>query len=640
MNYWRKENNKLIKNLKEKNKKMDASQKILSDLTVYMKYAKFLPDVNRRETWEELVTRNMNMHIKKYPQLAGEIVDVYKYVYDKKVLPSMRSMQFGGKPIEISPNRIYNCAYLPIDHLDAFAESMFLLLGGTGVGYSVQKHHVEKLPEIRKPNPNRTRRFLVGDSIEGWADAIKVLMKSYFGEHLSTPDFDFSDVRPKGAQLVTSGGKAPGPQPLKDCLHKLKGMLDAKEDGDKMTPIEVHDMVCHIADAVLAGGIRRAALISLFSADDHDMISCKSGSWWETNPQRGRANNSAALVRHKITKEFFLDLWKRVEASGAGEPGIYFTNDKDWGTNPCCEIALRPNQFCNLCEVNVSDIESQEDLNNRVKAAAFIGTLQAGYTDFHYLRDIWKRTTEKDALIGVSMTGIGSGVVLGYNMKEAAKLVKEENARVAELIGVNKSARTTTVKPAGTTSLTLGTSSGIHAWHNDYYIRRVRVGKNEAIYQYLAMYHPELVEDEFFRPHDTAVISVPQKAPEGAILRTESPFQLLDRVKKITQEWVRPGHRTGSNSHNVSATISLKSEDWELAGEWMWENRDFYNGLSVLPYDGGSYIQAPFEDCTEEEYERLFSKLQSIDLSKVVELQDNTDLSGELACAGGACEIK
>ena len=619
---------------------MDASQKILSDLTVHMKYSKFIPELERRETWEELVTRNMNMHIKKYPHIANEIVDVYQYVYTKKVLPSMRSMQFGGKPIEISPNRIYNCAYLPIDHLDAFSETMFLLLGGTGVGYSVQKHHVEKLPEIRKPNPNRARRFLVGDSIEGWADAIKVLMKSYFGEHLSTPEFDFSDVRPKGAQLVTSGGKAPGPQPLKDCIHKLKGMLDAKEDGQKLSSIEVHDMICHIADAVLAGGIRRAALISLFSADDHDMISCKSGSWWETNPQRGRANNSATLVRHKITKEFFLDLWKRVEASGAGEPGIYFTNDKDWGTNPCCEIALRPNQFCNLCEVNVSDIESQEDLNNRVKAAAFIGTLQAGYTDFHYLRDIWKRTTEKEALIGVSMTGIGSGVVLGYNMKEAAKLVKEENARVAELIGVNKSARTTTVKPAGTTSLTLGTSSGIHAWHNDYYIRRVRVGKNEAIYQYLAMYHPELVEDEFFRPHDTAVISVPQKAPEGAILRTESPFQLLDRVKKITQEWVRPGHRTGSNTHNVSATISLKDEDWELAGEWMWEQRDFYNGLSVLPYSNHTYIQAPFEDCTKEEYERLFKSLTNIDLTKVVELQDNTDLSGEIACGALGCEIK
>ena len=619
---------------------MDASQKILSDLTVYMKYAKFLPDVNRRETWEELVTRNMNMHIKKFPQLAGEIVEVYKYVYDKKVLPSMRSMQFGGKPIEISPNRIYNCAYLPIDHLDAFSEAMFLLLGGTGVGYSVQKHHVEQLPEIRKPNANRKRRFLIGDSIEGWADAIKVLFKSYFGDQLSTPEFDFSDIRAKGAQLVTSGGKAPGPQPLKDCLHKLKSMLESKEDGEKLSPIEVHDMVCHIADAVLAGGIRRAALISLFSADDQEMISCKAGSWWEQNPQRGRANNSAALLRHKITKEFFMDLWKRVEASGAGEPGIYFTNDKDWGTNPCCEIALRPNQFCNLCEVNVSDIESQEDLNGRVKAAAFIGTLQAGYTNFHYLRDIWKRTTEKDALIGVSMTGIGSGVVLGYNMKEAAKIVKEENTRVASLIGINKSARTTTVKPAGTTSLTLGTSSGIHAWHNDYYVRRIRVGKNEAIYKYLSENHPELVEDEYFRPHDTAVISVPQKAPEGSILRTESPFQLLERVKKITQEWVRPGHRTGSNTHNVSATISLKPEDWELAGEWMWNNREFYNGLSVLPYDNGSYTQAPFTDCTKEEFEKMFEKLHSIDLKNVVEMSDETDLSGELACAGGACEIK
>jgi ribonucleoside-diphosphate reductase alpha chain len=580
------------------------------------------------------------MHIKKYPELGGEIVEAYKYVYDKKVLPSMRSMQFGGKPIEISPNRIYNCAYLPIDHLDAFSEAMFLLLGGTGVGYSVQKHHVNQLPEIRKPNVNRKRRFLIGDSIEGWADAIKVLFKAYFGEQLSTPDFDYSDVRPKGARLITSGGKAPGPQPLKDCIHKLQSILDSKKDGEKLSTIEVHDMICHIADAVLSGGIRRAALISLFSADDNEMISCKSGSWWEQNPQRGRANNSATLLRHKITKDFFMDLWKRVEASGAGEPGIYFTNDKDWGTNPCCEIALRPNQFCNLCEVNVSDIESQEDLNGRVKAAAFIGTLQAGYTDFHYLRDIWKRTTEKDALIGVSMTGIGSGVVLGYNMKEAAKIVKEENTRVAGLIGINKSARTTTVKPAGTTSLTLGTSSGIHAWHNDYYVRRIRVGKNESIYTYLLMNHPELLEDEYFRPHDTAVISVPQKAPEGSILRTESPFQLLERVKKITQEWVRPGHRTGSNTHNVSATISLKPEDWELAGEWMWNNREFYNGLSVLPYDNGSYTQAPFTDCTKEEFEKMFEKLHSIDLKNVVEMSDETDLSGEIACGALGCEVK
>ena len=618
---------------------MELSSKILSDITVYMKYAKYLPEMNRRETWDELVTRNKEMHQKSYPHIADKIDEMYKFVYEKKVLPSMRSMQFGGKPIEISPNRIYNCAYMPIDHVDSFSECMFLLLGGTGVGYSVQEHHVDKLPPVNKPYVKRTKRFLIGDSIEGWADAIKVLMKSYLNGKSSRIVFDYSDIRPKGARLVTSGGKAPGPQPLKECIVKITGILDAKEDGEQLTTLEVHDIVCHIADAVLAGGIRRAALISLFSADDLEMIGCKSGNWWETNPQRGRANNSAVLMRHKITKEFFLDLWKRVELSGSGEPGIYLNNDKDWGTNPCCEIALRPYQFCNLCEVNVSNIESQEDLNERVKAASFIGTLQAGYTNFHYLRDIWRETTEKDALIGVSMTGIGSGRVLGYDMEEAAKIVKKENSKVAKLIGINKAARTTTVKPAGTTSLALGTSSGIHAWHNDFYIRRVRVGKNESIYTYLNTNHPELLEDDYFRPHDTAVISIPQKAPKGSILRTESAFDLLERVKKVATEWVKTGHNTGSNSHNVSATISLKEEDWELAGEWMWENRDHYNGLSVLPYNGGTYVQAPFEDCTEEDYERMMKTLSEIDLSNVIEEKDETNLSGELACAGGACEI-
>ena len=617
----------------------EISNEILSDITVFMKYSKYVPELQRRETWDELVTRNKEMHVKKFPQLKEEIEHVYSFVLNKKILPSMRSMQFAGKPIEISPNRVYNCAYMPIDDWRAFGEAMFLLLGGTGVGYSVQKHHVDKLPEIRKPNTKRTKRFLIADSIEGWADAVKALVKSYFTGS-SKIEFDFSDIRAKGARLVTSGGKAPGPQPLKECLVKVQGILDTKQDGEKLSSIEVHDIVCHIADAVLAGGIRRAALISLFSADDDEMIACKSGAWWENNPQRGRANNSAALLRHKMTKEFFLDLWKRVELSGAGEPGIYLTNDKDWGTNPCCEIALRPFQFCNLCEVNVSDVESQEDLNERVKAAAFIGTLQASYTNFHYLRDIWKRTTEKDALIGVSMTGIGSGVVLGLDMTEAANEVAKENARVAEVIGINASARCTTVKPAGTTSLTLGTSSGIHAWHNDYYVRRVRVGKNEAIYSYLAIYHPELIEDEYFRPHDTAVISIPQKAPAGAILRNESPIDLLERIKRVHKDWIKPGHRTGQNSHNVSATVSIKPEEWAEVGEWMWANRKHYNGLSVLNYDGGSYIQAPFEDCTEEKYTEMMAHLSNIDLSRVVEIDDNTDLKGEVACGGGACEIK
>lgn len=618
---------------------MDISNKILSDITVYMKYSKYLPEVNRRETWQELVTRNMEMHIKHYPKLEEEIRENYKSVYDKQVLPSMRSMQFAGKPIEISPNRIYNCAFAPIDDWRVFSEIMFLLLGGTGVGYSVQKHHVEFLPEIQKPNKERGRRWLVADSIEGWADSIKALVKSYFfgGSHI---EFDFSDIRGKGARLVTSGGKAPGPQPLKECLIKLEGILDSKENGEKLKPIEVHDMVCHIADAVLAGGIRRAALISLFSATDDEMIGCKSGSWWETNPQRGRANNSAVLLRHKITKDYFMDLWKRIEASGAGEPGIYLTNDKDWGTNPCCEIALRPFQFCNLTEVNVSNVVSQEDYNDRVRSATFIGTLQAGYTKFHYLRPIWQRTTEKDALIGISMTGIGSGAVLKLDMKAAAKIVKEENKRVAELLNINPAARTTTVKPAGTTSLTLGTSSGIHAWHNDYYIRSIRVGKNESIYSYLKVYHPELIEDEYFRPHDTAVIGIPQRAPEGSILRNESPIQLLERIKKVQQEWIRPGHRSGSNVHNVSATVSIREHEWPAVGEWMWAEKDHYNGLSVLPYDNGSYIQAPFTDCTKEQYEKLMESLKDVDLSKIIELDDDTNLSGEIACGSAGCEIK
>lgn len=308
--------------------------KLLSDLTVFTKYARYFPELNRREIWEELVTRNKKMHIKKYPHLSDEINKAYKFVYDKSVLPSMRSMQFSGKPIEISPNRIYNCGYLPIDDWRSFSEIMFLLLGGTGIGYSVQRHHVEKLPDIHKPNLDRKRRYLISDSIEGWGDAIKVLMKSYFYGG-STIIFDFDDIRPKGAMLVTSGGKAPGPQPLKECIIKIRGILDHKNTGDQLTTLEVHDIICYIADAVLAGGIRRAALISLFSADDDSMLTCKFGDWWERNPQRGRSNNSAVLLRHKINKEFFINLFNKIKASGSGEPGFLFSNDKDWGTNPC-----------------------------------------------------------------------------------------------------------------------------------------------------------------------------------------------------------------------------------------------------------------------------------------------------------------
>ena len=612
------------------------SVSILSDITVYNKYAKYNPVLKRRETWEEIVTRNKDMHIEKHPTLKDEIEKAYELVYNKKILPSMRSLQFAGKPIGINNTRIYNCAFLPVDDYRSFSETMFLLLSGCGVGFSVQQHHIEQLPEIKKPT--KTKRFLVGDSIEGWADSVKVLVKAYFtGSPL--PLFDFRDIRPKGARLITAGGKAPGAEPLKECLFQIQKIFDRKENGDKITSLESHDIICHIADAVLSGGIRRAALISLFNLDDEDMLTCKFGNWWEENPQRGRANNSAVVLRHKITEEEFFKLWKKIEMSGSGEPGIYFSNDKDWGTNPCCEIALRPYQFCNLCELNVSDIESQEDLNERSRAAALIGTLQASYTDFHYLRDIWRKTTEKDALIGVGQTGIGSGVILNYNLKEAAEIAKVENARVAELIGINKAARVTTVKPSGTSSLVLGTSSGIHAWHAPYYVRRMRLGKNEALYTYLAINHPELIEDEYFKPTIQAVISVPQKAPEGSILRSESAIELLERVRKFNLEWVKKGHRRGANTNNVSATVSITEGEWEAVGNWMWKYKETFNGLSVLPYFGGSYVQAPFEDITEEQFEEMAKSLHSIDLTKIVEDSDDTNLMDQVACSGNQCEI-
>ena len=869
--------------------KSQLSRDILSSIIAYMKYAKFVPQLKRREMWEETVERNKYMHLKKYPMLAEEIDKVYEYVLQKKVLPSMRSMQFAGKAIEINNSRIYNCSAVAIDDPAAFNEIMFLLLSGTGAGYSVQKHHVKKLPSIRTPiypknAQERKKRYLVEDSIMGWANAVKVLMESYF-EGTKAIDFDFRDIRPKGSLLKTAGGKAPGPQPLKDALHNITKVMDRalEERGEntKLKPIEVHDIVCFIAEAVLAGGIRRSACISLFSLDDDEMLAAKSGAWWEQNPQRSRANNSVMLIRHKVKKEDFTRIWEYAKASGAGEPGIVFSNDKEVLTNPCspawvklltpnglkplgeldagdtiwtetgwatiskkwstgvkkvkryrttsgvfygtenhrvvsfgekvevrdavaidsltgpvcsvlepfdlqsvvdglivgdgvcsknklheitlcigskdneyftseisdfilsvtdctkthsynlarmkttithedlpytyeryiperflqaspnilrsflrglytangslcgervtyktasskmaedvqmalsslgilsyvttnkpsaikwkngtytsrqsydvnitrdrkkfldligfihkyktnklkemcdeytkpqengqpkrthpkttfdivevsdiseeevfditvdnephtywtgglnvsncAEISLKSCSFCNLTEVNVSGITSQEELNERVRIGAFLGTLQAGYTDLHYLRDIWRENTEKEALLGVSMTGIAGCDVYNLNFDEAAKIAVEENKRIAKIIGVNPAYRVTTVKPSGTTSLICGSSSGVHAWHSKYYIRRVRVGKEEAIYKYLAKHNPELVEDEFFNPNDQAVISIPVKAPEGAITRTESEIDLLNRVKYLHEHWIKPGHRKGSN---------------------------------------------------------------------------------------------
>ena len=670
---------------------MNTPNAILSDLTVHSKYAKHLPLLERRETWRELGTRNKHMHMRKYLGLIDEIEQVYTdFVFTKKVLPSMRSLQFGGKPIEVANNRIYNCAYLPAERVSAFRETMFLLLGGSGVGYSVQYRHVNQLPPLKGHSLTQpAMRYRIGDSIEGWADAVAALMRAYFyGKPL--PVFDYSDIRPKGSPIKTTGGKAPGPDPLRKCLTLIQEKLDTiiceRGRGTQLKPIEVHDILCYIADSVLSGGIRRSAMISLFSIDDTEMLNAKGNfectleavvaqldddailaditargkvyhsvyldvaaqtqyaetgvlPWWHFEPQRGRANNSVTLLRGTVTEAEFKAIWDAIKASGAGEPGVYWTNNLDWGTNPCCEIALPPYTFCNLVEVNAATIVNQADYEARARAATFIATLQAGYTNFHYLNADLKVATEEHALIGVGQTGIASGSVVNLDHAAAAAVVLEENTRVAALIGINPAARTTTVKPAGTTSLVLGCSSGIHAWHAPYYLRRMRLAKNEPIYQYLAKHHPELVVDDAFDPTNTAVVEVPQKAPEDAILRSESALDMLNRVYLYNTEWVRKGFRYGDNHNNVSCTISLREHEWDEVGKWMWDNRDFYNGISVLPYDGGSYVQAPFEDITQDEYERRLAFLTELDVSKIVEIDSSYDVSAELACSAGGCDV-
>lgn len=631
----------------------DLGVSLLSSIVSFNKYSKYLPIENRRETWDEICERNEAMHLKKYPALELEIRQVYKdFVKAKKILPSMRSAQFGGTPIELANNRLYNCSYGPIDNRLFFSETMFLLLGGSGVGYSVQKQHIAKLPKVRMPKEKQ--RYLIQDSIIGWSDAVKALFAAYMDDGIK-PEFDYRDIRPQGSLLKTTGGRAPGPTPLRLALEACEDLL-VDACGRKLKPIEVHDCMCFIADAVLSGGIRRAAMISFFSPDDEEMIEAKSGEWWKEAPQRGRANNSVVLLRgdaDPITKflssafgkqvacseaEFF-SLWDKVKASGSGEPGFYWTNDLDVLSNPCGEIALRPFSFCNLTTVNCSDISTQEELNARVQAAAFLGTLQAGYTDFHYLRPIWKSTSEEDSLLGVSMTGIASSKVLGLDLRQAAIIVKQENEAIAKMIGIRAAARTTCVKPEGTTSLLLGSSSGIHAWHAPYYIRRIRINKCESIYSYLKKVVPELLEDEAFKPELEAVLSVPMKAPEGAVLRSESAIDFLERVKKVSKEWIVPGHRDGANTHNVSATVNIREEEWSNVGTWMWKNRDSYNGLSVLPHSDPNYAQLPFEECDELTYQRLSQYLKSIDLTEVKEYDDATALAEELSCQGGACTI-
>lgn len=622
---------------------MDKASKIASDITVFSKYAKYLPREKRRETWEEVVSRYFEMLAKKYTLELNTNYGMYLmfhvaryHVLEKKVLPSMRALQFAGEAIERNNARLYNCGYFSVSYTRAFADLMFLLLGGIGDGFSVKRRHIQNLPEIKQPK--KERKFLVGDSIEGWADAVNALMKAYF-EGKSLPRFDFSDIRKKGQRLRTSGGKAPGAGPLRVCLSRIQALLEGKKPGDHLTSVEVADICCYIADAVLAGGIRRAALIALFDDNDEGMLAYKQGKWYETNPERARVNITADLGRGGASTDYLLDaLLSITEVSGSGEPGVRLTNDQNQGTNPCSEIALRHKQFCNLTEINFSSVTSQDDLESRVAVAAFLGTLQAGFTDFHYLDEEWKNNCEEEALLGVSLTGICDNAYKKYNFKAAAEKAKAINKEAASVIGINPAARITCIKPAGTTSLVLGSSSGVHARHSEYYIRRFRFKKNEAIAEYLFRKVPGLVVSDMSDP-DGIILELPQKAPEGSILRSESAINLLERIKFFYDNWVLPGHVSGANTHNVSCTVSVGPDEWEDVKKWMVENKDHYTGIALLPRSDHMYQQAPFEDCDKETYERMMEKVHDIDLSEIVEEDDETELTEQVACSGGSCEL-
>jgi len=602
------------------------SIKSLMNYSFVSKYARWIPEKKRRETWRESVDRVMHMMYEQYPDVNGDIAWAYDMMHKKRVLGSQRALQFGGKPIFKHHARMYNCIASYIDRLRFFQECMYLLLCGCGTGFSVQKHHVAKLPTLVKAKKG-TKKFVIPDTIEGWSDALGVLVGSFFEQDELFPEyvgktvvFDYSGIRPAGAYLSSSGGKAPGPEPLKKALSNIKKVLDkaiknaefASGDVRKLTPIEAYDIVMHAADAVISGGVRRSATICLFSPDDQDMAQAKTGNWFHDNPQRGRSNNSALLLRDSTTKEQFATLMESVREFG--EPGFVWSDSTELVVNPCVEIGLYPVdvttgetgwQACNLSTINCSKIETEEDFYESCKAAAIIGTLQAGFNSFPYLGEVTERIIAREALLGVSMTGIMDKPEICLDptiQRHGAKIVKDTNKKIAKKININIAARTTCIKPEGTTSCILGTSSGIHPHHAKRYIRRVQANKMEPIYQYFQTINERACEESVWSANDSdAVISFCVEVATGSKTKNQiSALELLEYVKSTQKNWVTGGINVDANvqpwlTHNVSNTINIKPEEWDDVEKFIYKNRNFFCGISLLPITGDKdYPQAPF----------------------------------------------
>ncbi|HOE60211.1 MAG TPA: hypothetical protein PK576_01060 [Kiritimatiellia bacterium] len=599
------------------------------------KYSRYIPEKMRRETFEEAVDRVIAMHRSHFAAKGIELEDLLSLceqaMKKRMVLGSQRAMQFGGPPILRKNARIYNCTTSYCDRPRFFQEALWLLLCGCGVGFSVQPHHIDKLPGIRKPAAGHAT-FIIPDTIEGWADALGVLLSSYFTDAQPFPEyagqivqFDYTEIRPKGRPISSGMGRAPGPEPLRRSLEMIRTLVDRRiEEGHgRLRSVDAYDILMHASDAVLSGGVRRSATICLFSPDDELMATAKTGNWFNENPQRARSNNSAVLLRNQTTREQFNRLMKSVKEFG--EPGFVWTDHLDMTFNPCGEIGLYPQidgvtgfAFCNLCEINMGLVDNADKFREACRAAAILGTLQADYTDFEYLGEVSTRIAKREALLGISMTGMMENPDVSFDpqlQRDMAKVILEVNAEVAARIGINPAARTTCVKPAGTTSSILGTSSGIHPHHAKRYFRRAQANEDELLVDFFGAQNPKAVEKSVWNPNGTDVVLTfcVEASPHALTKRDVDAVELLNKVKLTKENWIDAGKRPEQCvqpwlSHNVSNTISVKDSEWESVADFIYENRHVFAGVSLLP-DGGDldYPQAPFcEVLTADEIVEIY----------------------------------
>ena len=615
------------------------------------RYSRFLNTENRREHWKETVSRYftfMEKHLQEKYNHKMDRQELEQAVVDLEVMPSMRAVMTAGKALDRDNTAGYNCSYLPIDDPKAFDEAMYILLCGTGVGFSVEHKYVNQLPEVPDQLFDSQTTIVVADSKEGWAKALRQLIALLYSGEVAR--YDLSKIRPAGARLKTFGGRASGPGPL-DELFKFTTNKFRGAAGRKLTSIECHDLLCKIGEVVVVGGVRRSAMISLSDHEDDRMRSCKSGNWWEHNGQRALANNSAAYESKPDIGQFLAE-WTSLYNSHSGERGLFSREasvkqakkngrrnpDFEFGTNPCSEIILRPYQFCNLTEVVVRAEDTPETLARKVRIATILGTYQSTLTHFPYLRKIWQKNTEEERLLGVSLTGILDNKWMGEvnestkkHLEQLRKVSVDTNADLATRLGIPVSAAITCVKPSGTVSQLVDSASGIHTRHSQYYVRRVRGDKKDPLTGFLVEAGIP-AEDCVMRPESTAVFSFPQKAPEGATLRDHmSAIDHLDVWLMYQRHWCE---------HKPSVTISVKEDEWMDVGAWVWRNFDEISGVSFLPYDGGTYRQAPYEECTKEQYEAMLEKMpKTIDWDSLVEYDDNVEGVQTLACTGSSCEI-